>query len=689
MFNLDHLLKNLQSGQVPFSFTLDGEPARCRYSHQRAKRRQPGKRDFVFRVEQAPIDVVMETTFLPKRELLTYQLRLVADGTVAQRISAVRILDLRGLPGDTLRGWEGGNAPAKDAEGRKWRTLTTPPELFRMWDKALSNDTAIAYEDLGGRSSCELLPIWFVYHNEGGLWLGPEWSGSWDMQTGRDADGAWFRFGLPLLDFNILQGEEVQLPAVSLGSYCGAIGDGCVQLRRLIHDEFMPCAEGKPLLPVSAHGIGTSIPGLAGDNLERAIDLYAAMGVESLIFASPWYRPPKGMPSRFSAEELKEMHPHIETKERYELLAWWEHCGHYEPDPERFPQGIAHTVDYLRQRGMSLGLWYDPRYNVFTEEQQQWRDATVPYKCENAADQAWNLELIDMSLSAGRECMYELMERLVVEFGADCLWHDLNVEVRPRYWQDTEQEGRKGLKELRHYIGSDEVYDRFLANYPQVWIKWCGSGGTMLNLGALRRCHFFRMADFSGVRPAEDPDTDAARDMRTSLNWIIPTNYLVGLRGLPASQDPTVSRMHLLLDQFGSKFALHNTSRLWSDRDRADATLAIGLYKNLRHYLEGDYWSLFPQPEAQEGWDGWQFHDQTTGTGILLFFKRRDCQDNQQRTRLRWPADPEQLRFANMLGQATVSADGNNIVIDMPDRAALVRYDRLGDESEVMNLRSN
>jgi hypothetical protein len=669
------LLADLEQAEVPFGFEIDGREAELEFSHSRPKRRQPTKKDYVYSVRDMPLTVVLETDYRPEWELLTYRFRLVAEKSISQRISNVRILDVAGLDAGMLRGWEGGNAPARDEQGRKFRTIPVPPLLFKMWDKELTADP-IEYIDLDGRSSCELLPVWLVYNDAGGLWVGPEWSGSWSMAAGADGEGGWFRFSLPMLDFEMLQGEEVQLPPVSLGTYQGSAGDGCVNVRRIIRAEFMPTINGeKPLPPVSLHAIGGSIPNLDPAGLDHAANLMASMGIEQFVWASGWYRRPPGSKTPFSLEELQEMFPGTESVEDYEDVAWWEQCGLYEPNPERFPDGILDYVKRLEDRGIVLGLWYDPRLNVLTDAEGMWRDALTPYNCVDPNDKAWTMGLIDMGREAGRECMFELLERFVVEFGAKHVWHDLNTNTRFRYWQQNEQPGRKGLMELRHYMGSDMVYDRFMKKYPGVWIKWCGSGGTMLNLGVFRRCHSFRLADFGGVNDAETTDCDALRDMRTGLNWILPTTYLTNLLKLPAIEDD-VSREFAMLNLFGSTCTLHHTCRHWSDRDRADATRVIGVYKNLRHYLrDGDFWSLFPQPTGQDGWDGWQFHDPKTETGLLVFFKRRDCQEDKQVVTPRWPEEWRKMHFCSVLGEATATAGPDGLQIDMPSRAALLRYD--------------
>ncbi len=674
------LLARFEGPRPPFSFRLDNEPARLEFLRKRDKRRKTGETDFVYAVAGAPITVVAETRLNAQRQMLTFRIRLIAEQTVKRRISQVRILEMSDSDATTLRGWEGGFAPARDEKGRKWRTIPVPPLLFKIWDKDLAQDP-FSRVSLDGRSSVDLLPIWFLYGQAGGWWIGPEWSGSWSAEAGSDASGGWFRFSLVCLDFEMLQNEEIQLPPVTLGTYEGSIGDGCVNLRRIIRDEIAPgLGEEKPLPPVSAHAIGGDIPELSGEGFRQAADRYAAMGIEQFVIASGWYRPPGGYPSRFSDEEVLQMHPNVKNPKYYQHTSWWEQCGDYEPHPERYPGGIRAYVDYIERRGMVLGLWYDPRLNVFTRTEKLWKDATTPYFHKDPADPTWDMGLIDMGRVSGRELMFELMERFVVEFGAKHLWHDLNVETRPRYWNHTEEEGRKGLKELFHYNGQDEVYDRFREKYPHVWIKWCGSGGSMLNLGIFRRVHSFRTADFGGVADGDHPNADALRDKRTALNWIVPTTYITNLIKLPPAKpgEEDASRLHLLLNVFGSTCTFHHTVRYYSDRDRADITALVGIYKNLRKYLTGDYWSLFPAPVDQTGWDGWQYHDPDTGSGILLFFKRRDSEgETCNDTRLRWPENPADLRFSNIVGEAavTVAADGG-IHIEMPSKAALVRYER-------------
>jgi alpha-galactosidase len=679
MIDIPQILAGLEKADVPFSFRIDSKPAELEFQHKRDKRRREGEAVYAYAVNGCPLTVVVETRHVPAHNLLTYRFRIRAEQNITQRISDVRIFDLTAPEATTLRGWNGGCAYNVET-GKNEAREHFPPMLYRIWDRELVSQGPVHYEDLLGRSSVVLLPVWMLYNESGGLWAGPEWSGSWSMDAEAADGGAAMNIALPLLDFRMLQGEEVQLPPVSLGTYKGSVWDGCVAMRRTIHDEFLPTINGeKPLPPVLCHAIGGSLPQFDAEGLDNEINVCASIGVEQFVFASPWYRPPKGTKTPFSLEQLRKMHPNTESVERYELTAWWEQCGLYEPDPERFPRGIKTFAEECEARGVILGLWYDPRINVMTAPHESLRDGLLPYKKMAPNDEAWDMGLIDMGSASGREIMLELLERMVVEFGARFLWHDLNTHPRRRYWDLFEQEGRKGLAELRHYNGSDEVYDEFMARHPGVWIEWCGGGGTMVNLGVLRRSHTLHIADFCGIRDSEKPHSDPWRAMRTSLNWILPSvyinNHVSPPGGLPAGEG---MGMHNYITTLGGAVNLHQTISHWSDRDRADAALAVSVFKNIRRYLHKDFWSLLPLPAEDDyaGWDGWQFHDPETDSGVLMLFKRRDCEDAGVTVRPRWPDDWRDLRYTAMLGEASAAAGPDGLTIEMPSRGAILRYDR-------------
>ncbi len=678
MITITELTATMHTGNVPFRFNVGDEPAVLEFRHERVVECDDRTiSTLAYSCANAPITVILECTEISEWKLCTYRFRLKADRSVYSRINDVRIFDLTLLHhGEaSLRGWNGGWV-YHDTGIHHNKGMFPLPE-YRMWDKDLTQERELMWEELEGRSSIQLLPIWFLYQPDCALWFGPEWSGSWRLQVESDDDTVRASLSLPFLDFVMAQGEEVQLPAVSVGTYSGGIGDACVQLRRIIYHEFMPTISGsKPEPMVNYTVIGGSIPKFDAEGLRKETDLAAELGIENIIFASPWFREPNGDPSAFTAEQLAEYLPHFRDKRSYEIGNWWEQCGDFIPNKTRFPNGLKAFADEINAKGIGLGLWYDPRINTLTAAHETCRDFLIPYKHSSSEDNVWDMGYIDLGVEEGRKFLFSLLEKWIVEFGATYLWHDLNTEPRPRYWDYYEEEDRRGLKELRHYIGSDMMYDELLAKHPHVAIEWCGGGGSMLNLGVFRRAHTLHIADYSEIcgSAPEDVHTDGVRCYRTSLNWILPAGYISN----PIKINSGIYEhcdgigMHNFLTQMGSAFDFGIIISNWSRKDLDDAREAVAVFKQIRHYLHKDFWGLFPLPKDRNAWDGWQFHDPDTQSGLLFFFKLRDSEADTQTVKPNWTEGT--MMIEPVLGKADIVQDGQQLIVSMPGKGALLRY---------------
>jgi hypothetical protein len=401
--------------------------------------------------------------------------------------------------------------------------------------------------------------------------------------------------------------------------------------------------------------------------------------MECYIFASSWLREMEGW-THFP--EHTDWSVHDVDDPNAPWMNWWEVNGRFRPAQSRFPDGLDTFAADLAERGMMLGLWYDPRVNMLVDDYEEAEDALVPFKRLNLKDKSWCMGLIDLGRESGRRYMLSLVERFVEEYGARWIWHDLNVETRQRYWDNVEEPHRRGLMELRYNEGMHRVYEEIMERWPDVWIEWCASGGTMIDLGTVRRSHTLWIADYSDMGP--DGTTDRSRAYRSCLNWIFPSTYLLntiysrhtgGQEGggySEAGGDRDV-RMHHLLTQFGSPFGLGHPLIKWSEGDLEDVKRAVSVFKDVRHYLAKDFWGLFKPPAGLDEWDGWQFHDPADGSGILVLHKGSECGKDTWPVEARW-VDPDELEMEVLLGEAEIVPEREALRVTMPGRAALIRY---------------
>ena len=137
---------------------------------------------------------------------------------------------------------------------------------------------------------------------------------------------------VPLIrDLVLNPGESLDLPVVHLGFFEKGFESGSNTLRRYIHQRLTPQYRGKPTLPAVAY---TLWPGISvtytEEELRRQVDAAAEAGVEMFCVDADWY---KGGHSRGR--------------------------GNWEVDPEKFPRGMEPFADYVRSRGMGMGLYFE------------------------------------------------------------------------------------------------------------------------------------------------------------------------------------------------------------------------------------------------------------------------------------------------------------------------------------------
>lgn len=107
---------------------------------------------------------------------------------------------------------------------------------------------------------------------------------------------------------------------------------------------------------------------------------------------------------------------------------WQKAVGEWEPDAERFPQGMRWLTDYLHARGLTVGLWLDPfRVNVNTplaQEHPEWlRPSNEAGKPLLAADE----RIFDITAPGAYDYIKALYRRVREEWGFDVVVEPVGV----------------------------------------------------------------------------------------------------------------------------------------------------------------------------------------------------------------------------------------------------------------------
>jgi len=617
----------------PFSFDIGGRPAQLDRLEAREVSGENGAQKTVvsYRETSAPLEVALTCEFPPAMDAVRVTVALKATAALTNAVRNVAILDLPLLGRlASVHGQTGGFADKRDC---------FPPTGSATWVKPVSARAEVVVESgLDGRSSNKELPLWLYAENDGGIWYGPEWSGCWHMSVRPAPGGRRLQVGLPTFDFAMRAGETIVLPTAAFGVYRGTPDDGFNRLRHVIRRDYLPPVDGKKPQPrVYWEGYGGHPRYATEDELYREVDRAAQVGCEVFCLDGGWSMAVTGN--------------------------WYTTVGAWD-NQSRFPaKGVKAFGEYVKAKGMKFGVWIEPRA----------APGCPLYDLNKNLFYPGNQGLMRLDLPEGSALFQSVFEQLIRDYAVDWVWLDFNVAPQG-FWKKVEDSGRAGLIELGFYQGWYRAIEETYSRHPGLWVESCASGGRIIDLGQLRHSQSIWVAD-------EAVTDDANRNRRHALNRVLPAVYIQSSLFIdPAfvgnvKPDVRLGGEHRFLTYFSGDFGFGQGLPFWKDEDIQAAAKAVALYKNVRPYLEGDYYHLLPMPASRDAWDGCQYHDPQGRSGIVLMYRLGESRTNEVVVVPRAVALPQAYDWSVAAGDASVRCAGGKLTVRMDKpSAALIQY---------------
>ena len=618
---------------LPFSAEIGPHAARFDFAGETDAPGDDGwqRTTATYREKTHPLAVELTCEFPAAMDMVRATLTLKAVGDLTNSVRHISILDLA-LPKReaAVYGQTGGFCDER---------LKFPPTGSAPWIRQVVDGEALEVSSGDdGRSSNQQLPIWLYAEADGGLWYGPEWSGCWYLAVRPAQSGRRLLVGLPTFDFTMKAGETITLPTAAFGFYAGSPDDGFNQLRRVIRRDYLPLVDGKKPQPfVYWEGYAGHPSYATEEELYREADRAAQVGCEVFCLDGGWNMPVNGN--------------------------WFNSVGSWE-NQCRFPaKGLKAFGDYVKRKGMKFGVWIEPRATK----------GCPLYDLNPGLFYPGEQGLMRLDMPEGSALFQGVFEQLIRDYGVDWVWLDYNVSPM-EFWKKVEPADRKGLIELGFYQGWYRAVDETLRKHPALWIESCASGGRIIDLGQLRRSQSIWVAD-------EAVTDDANRNRRHGLNRILPAVYIQSSFFIdPAiigseKQKVPLGGDHRFLTYFSGDLGFGQGLPFWREEDIRLAAKSVAQYKSYRHYLEGDYYQLLPMPATRDAWDGCQYHDPKSRSGILLVYRLGDSKQDEVSITPRAVGKTGSYDWSVVAGEAVVRAGDEGLAIRMAaPHAALIHY---------------
>lgn len=473
------------------------------------------------------------------------------------------------------------------------------PSDFQPRESVLRNGQVMALESFGGRSSDGVMPYFNLAAQGGGLIVAVGWTGDWKASFELRSGGkVRVTAGLKRARFKLKPGEQVRLPSVLVMGYPGDWLDGQNQFRRLMLKSFSPASHTPmKLLPVAA-----SVHGVIGFNdtsEENLTTLAADIGRAKLPLDTFW------LDAGWNAGGFPKAQ------------------GNPTADPVRFPHGLAPVGAAARKAGMRFLAWFEPervmRGTWLEQEHPQWLLQPSGTPPELRYQENDGFRLVDFGNPEARKWMSDNISRLIHE--ADIAVYRQDFNLYPAYfWHTDETPDRVGLREIRHITGLYDFLDELTRQHPGLILDDCASGGRRLDFEMMRRSvALWRSDSCWGV--AAFPRN--AQAMTHGLSLWLP------LHGLGAAATDAVA----LRSGMGgcATFAINYREVAAVDALRKH----LDRYLKVRPLFTADYYPLTPWSLDPARPLAFQFHDPSSGAGIVQFFAGPTLRGGREQLKLR------------------------------------------------------
>jgi len=201
---------------------------------------------------------------------------------------------------------------------------------------------------------------------------------------------------------------------------------------------------------------------------------------------------------------------------------WWPSVGEWQPSTVRFgPEGLIGILRYIRDRGMTPGLWVEPEVvGVRSAVAESLPDEAFMYR-QGVRIIEHDRYLLDMRSAAARDHLDTVFRRLIEEYGAGYFKWDYNVTPGTGPDANAVSAGDGLLEHSRALLNWVEGLRQ---RYPDVVLEACSSGAQRMDSATLARYDLQSTTDQQDYRLY--PPIAAAAPMSMPIemagNWAYP-----------------------------------------------------------------------------------------------------------------------------------------------------------------------
>jgi alpha-galactosidase len=509
-------------------------------------------------------------------------------------------------------------------------------------------------EPINGRSSeGDYLPIFNIESaSSQGVFVGIGWSGSWyaDISCEKEKKIS-IASGMKTMDLYLYGKESVRTPSITL-MYWNSNDrmDGHNQFRRFVLDHKTHKINGKNAPYPLATGFNYKDPAPYTE--------YSSLTVEYAIAMMKRYKQFNIMPEVFWLDAGW----NTGAADWEDGKSWANTVGNWTVDTTRFPNGLRSVSEEAHRLGAKFMVWFEPERVI---RGTQWAVAHPEWMLDIPEHNDDTYLMFDLGNPEACDWLCKYIGNMIEENGIDHYRQDFNMHP-DIYWTANEEEGRIGMKEIRHIENLYKFWDYLLNRFPNLFIDNCASGGKRIDMETIPRSAPLWRSDYYHY---DDPDGYQCHTY--GLNFFLP------LHGTGILQtDPYA---------FRSSMSTCLTCN-WKITDKSfsiyEMQARLNEFQDIRPYYYEDYYPLtgIGDTTLDNIWLAYQLNRPSDDTGIIVAFRRKASEKNNFVVKLSAIKPEKKYEVTDLDKKESVIVLGRELAdqfvltLDKPNQSLLIKY---------------
>ena len=526
-------------------------------------------------------------------------------------------------------------------EGRihHWSNEMSATEFSFSKDYLYDEVTERSYRNVHAQSSDGTMPFFEIGAKGSGIILAIGWTGSWKADFSLIDEGVSVKSGLATkTEFYLEPGEKIRTSSTLIMSY-KKDEDKSNKFRSLIRDHFSHVSAGARKESLLAYCLWGGLP---SEKMKKRIGEMKSHNVrfDEVWIDAGWYGQCQKCENAFSGD-------------------WFEFTGEWEINKKAHKQGLADVKDAANNADMTMMLWFEPeratRMVNMPKKYPDWfmgddeRDFIINY----GNDKAW-------------QYIFDTISYYIEKLDLSCYRQDFNVPYLGEFAEKNDTTNRHGLTEIKHIMGIYRLFDALQERFPGLVIDNCASGGRRIDIETLRRSIPFFRSDYQC-------STNASPEVLQAHNANV-SRYLPFTGCTTKGLDDVYNMRSAYSSSFGCTYystVFHSmTDEKWKMAKRVSDE-----YLSIRHYFSCDFYNHGSDTLDMSSWAIWQYHDKTSGKGIVMAFRRPESPFETAKITLRGIADA-MLLYKNLdTSECFVGTSELNITLPKKKSSVIFKYE--------------